>query len=75
MQRIGADRTHAEDAGPLSVESPSDPGGRPSAPGALGRIEAFVNTIDLRAGRTISTIRQRCGHGSLPTICPVPTRT
>ena len=50
MQRIGADRTHAEDAGPLSVEPPSDPGGRPSAPGALGRIQAFVNTIDLEGG-------------------------
>jgi predicted RNA-binding Zn ribbon-like protein len=49
-QGIGADLPPAEGAGPLSVEPPSEPGGRPSAPGALGRIQAFVNTIDLEGG-------------------------
>jgi predicted RNA-binding Zn ribbon-like protein len=49
-QRIGPDLPPAEGAGPVRVESPSEPGGRPSAPGALGRIQAFVNTDDLEGG-------------------------
>ena len=49
-QRIGPDLPPAEGAGPVSVEPPSEPSGRPSAPGALGRIQAFVNTIDLEGG-------------------------
>jgi len=49
-QRVRPDLPPAERAGPGGGEPPSQPGGRPSAPGALGRIQAFVNTIDLEGG-------------------------
>jgi predicted RNA-binding Zn ribbon-like protein len=49
-QRIGLDLPSTEIAGSVPVEPPSEAGGRMTAAGALGRIRAFVNTIDLEGG-------------------------
>ncbi len=49
-QRVGLDLASTEIAGSAPVDSPTEAGGRAGASGAILRIRAFVNTLDLEGG-------------------------
>ena len=49
-QGVPFDLPLVDRVGSAGLEPLSEPGGRPAAPGTLGKIQAFVNTADLEGG-------------------------